>query len=260
MRPLVDLRDWLALRRFILDPRRFVRLRRRTLAEPTYRVVFRAGGFLTLRTAHEDRQIFLEIFARDEYRMADVARRGVDTVIDVGAHVGIFAARAAPFSRRVLSFEPAPDTFAVLTENLASLRLANVTAVPAAVAGRGGTAELRLLPKSSGNTILPGGGGERVVTVPAISLAELFERHSVDRCDVLKLDCEGAEYPILLEAPRPLLRRIDRVAMEFHPAGDAPPSWSPEGLAAALEEAGHRVTFRRKLRHPGTGFLFSERA
>jgi hypothetical protein len=43
-----------------------------------------------------------------------------------------------------------------------------------------------------------------------------MEENGITRCDLLKMDCEGAEYEILYNCPPDYLRRIDQIAMEVH--------------------------------------------
>jgi len=49
--------------------------------------------------------------------------------------------------------------------------------------------------------------------VTGLSIATISDLYMVDRWDVVKLDCEGAEYEILLEWPGPITRQI---TVEFH--------------------------------------------
>lgn len=68
--------------------------------------------------------------------------------------------------------------------------------------------------------------------VPCCSLEEVLEENSVVTADVLKLDCEGAEYDILLTMTRPLARQI---TVEFHDhVGRNPRPEDPEGFYADL--------------------------
>jgi hypothetical protein len=50
--------------------------------------------------------------------------------------------------------------------------------------------------------------------VQAVTLADLLT--PIDRCALLKLDCEGAEFEILEALPSALASRIDQIAMEYH--------------------------------------------
>src|SRR5262249_17884130 len=67
-------------------------------------------------------------------------------VFDVGAYVGVFALRAAIGAplREVPAFEPVPESFARLHENLRANGLSNVRAVQAAVGAADGEATLHV--------------------------------------------------------------------------------------------------------------------
>ncbi len=49
--------------------------------------------------------------------------------VDVGANIGIFSIRYAKFFRKVLSIEPNPITFNVLTANIIMRRFSNIIAI-----------------------------------------------------------------------------------------------------------------------------------
>ncbi|HUS57466.1 MAG TPA: FkbM family methyltransferase, partial [Planctomycetota bacterium] len=76
----------------------------------------------------------------------------------------------------------------------------------------------------------------------------------VERCDLLKLDCEGAEYDALLGAPRALLERIGRIVMEYHPMPNA--AQTADALAAHLRAAGFGVAVSPSRKTPGQGLMF----
>jgi hypothetical protein len=50
------------------------------------------------------------------------------------------------------------------------------------------------------------------VLTPAVSLATVLE----GGCDLLKIDCEGAEFEMLENTPAPVLAKAQRVVLEFH--------------------------------------------
>lgn len=256
---LSDLIDWFVLRRHVADPWAFLRLRKKPPAEPFYDIAFRNGGTFRIRTRPGDRHTFHRLWARDEYRLKGLAPGSLGTVVDIGAHIGAFAVRAASLASRVLCYEPAPENLALLRRNVA--RYPNVEVHPLAVAGRRGPVRLYLRENPAAHSLLPGGSGAsfNAISVEGISLEDIFREHAVERCDFLKLDCEGAEYEILYAAPRELWRRIARVALEYHPAGDADPRGSGEALAGYLDQMGYRTELRPSKHHPRKGLLFAER-
>ena len=64
-----------------------------------------------------------------------------------------------------------------------------------------------------------------------------MSEHHLDTVDLLKLDCEGAEWDIL-PAGAGVLPRVQQIAMEFH--GER--GWTAERLAEWLRERGYVVT------------------
>jgi hypothetical protein len=100
--------------------------------------------------------------------------------------------------------------------------LGNVVVERAAVAGAAGTlrlfkgAEVSLHTIQASRIDSPDEGEE----VPAITLQQIFDRHGITRCDFLKMNCEGAEYEILYRTPPEYLRRVERIALEYHAVED----------------------------------------
>lgn len=255
---LADIPDYFALKRHLVRPWEFVRLRGKTVTEPRIEVAFRDGG--TFRLRPEDRHVFHRMFARDEYHLDAVPPGSWDTVIDVGAHVGTFAVRVAPLARRVLSYEPTPDSFELLAANVA--RFPHVRAHNLAVAGRRGTLTLFPGKAHSRNSILPleDVRTSEGIAVEAVTLEDVFREHAIERCDLLKMDVEGAEYEILYALPAEYWARIRRVRMEYHLVTGRGEEWTGEGLARHLEKMGLRPTMTPHRKKPGLGLIFSERA
>jgi len=57
----------------------------------------------------------------------------------------------------------------------------------------------------------------RKTTVEAISLVCIFQKYKIDRCKILKVDCEGSEYAIFSTVPDHVLEKIDYIFIESHP-------------------------------------------
>ena len=254
---LADISDWFALRRHLVHPWAFLRLRKHPSKEPFVDVPLKDGGTVRLRSFEQDRHVFHRIFARDEYRLDGYAPGSLDTVIDIGGHIGTFSLRASHVAKRVLAFEPTKESFELLKGNTG--HRPNVTAFNKAVAGTRGTLKLILGKNPSRNSLYPPGyePNKGEVEVEALTLADLFEANKVDRCAYLKVDCEGAEYDILYAAPLDLLRRIERIGMAYHPVGKGPAEWNGDALAARLREAGHEIEMIPSKRHDGEGMMYT---
>lgn len=175
------------------------------------------------------------------------------TVIDVGAGIGdfaIFAATRHP-TNVVYAFEPYPESFHLLRENLRLNRVGNVYPFAQAIAARTGTVSLDI----SGGEPLQFGtakSSDRRIEVAARSLAAVLEEIDADHCDLLKMDCEGAEYEILFHTPSATLRRIARLVIEYH-EGVTP--YGHQDLVSFLTAQGFQVRIHPNPVHPHLGFL-----
>jgi FkbM family methyltransferase len=134
-------------------------------------------------------------------------------VIDIGANVGVFSLFAARLARRVYALEPASSNFSRLARNVSLTR--NVIPLQFACGARDGegTLDLSGLPVAFSLKTLSSGKSE---AVNVISLDTLFKRYNIAQCDYLKLDCEGAEFEIILESAASLFSHVSRIVMEYH--------------------------------------------
>jgi FkbM family methyltransferase len=183
-------------------------------------------------------------------------------VVDIGAGIGDFAVYAA-WSRPqtvVLAFEPFPGSYRLLAKNLSANHLTNVEIFPMAVWGSGGDL---LLDLSSGEPLqiasiasTNGDARSAKIAVPAVTLQSLVDQHQLDCIDLLKLDCEGAEYEILMKTPASILKKIERIIMEYH---DLNETANHKVLSAFLESQGYRVRLTHNFVHEEIGYLYAQR-
>lgn len=220
----------------------------RALSFPHW-VELRDGTALRLETFHDLVTAWI-IFFRDEYDVDPSAR----VIVDAGANIGAFslyAARAAP-GARIVALEPFPATLARLRETIRANRLEG-RVVCRDVALAGASERRRLdddpsLPSQSRGL----SASETGVVVEALTLGDLLEREGLERVDLLKIDIEGGEHEVFLEAPSAVLARIERVAMEYHPNASKRP------LFARLEAEGLRLV-RDVVDAPDSGVAHFER-
>jgi len=148
------------------------------------------------------------------------------TVIDVGANIGCFSLACAERGASSLHCHEAdPVTASICRQNLSGLD--GVTVEPVAVWGGAIPPEIRFSrhsPDDSGIGTMVFDDGGRGEVVPTIDIDDVL----TSTCDVhggnitiLKMDCEGAEYPIIYGYWLDKLRRNtedDRVGFRSVPA------------------------------------------
>ena len=143
---------------------------------------------------------------RDIYKLNVYERNKIgkdDVVVDVGAHVGIFALKAARRGRLVIAVEPFPSNFKLLLMNTKINRLENVIPVNVALGSYDGEVELLIATRSCLHTI----SDFRQSTQEEISnkklkvrlktLDSLMHELGIKKIGFIKIDAEGAELDIL---------------------------------------------------------------
>jgi FkbM family methyltransferase len=61
---------------------------------------------------------------------------------------------------------------------------------------------------------------QNIIKIKAITLEQIVESNNLQSIDLLKLDCEGSEYPIIYETPKHVWNKIKMIYMEDHPLDD----------------------------------------
>ena len=198
-------------------------------------------------------------FYDDEFRIDPE-----DIVVDIGGYIGSFALPAARLAPRgkVFSFEPSPSNYEQFVKNLELNALPNVKIFNQGVASsdRKITLFLDNMNPASNSIYLrtDQNRGNNYVEKEAISLRAMFDREGIQDCNFLKIDCEGAEYEILMGLDRSMLDRIGKIACEYHqPAyyGVTNPEHTPEKLARFLEQNG--FTVYQKPVNPYLGMMYA---
>ena len=196
-------------------------------------------------------QTFKEIFM-DECYMNDLPFPLPEnpTIIDVGANAGYFSLFA--LSRfdgaTAFSFEPIPANFRLLQRNRDLNPGLLWFCEQKAVAGQPGELVLAFDGGddfTTSATVMGGDSGQKDrIRVPAVTIPEILDGNGPKRCDLLKIDCEGAEYDILYHCPPEVLTRIDRIALEVH--GGPGADQNIDALDAFLRQGGF-ITRQRQV-------------
>ena len=164
--------------------------------------------------------------AQDNYESRDVKLHPGDTVIDCGAHVGVFTRYALQRgAARVVAFEPDPANILCLESNLAQ-----EIAEGCVIVVKGGVwnkeTRLPLFIKQQNSlapsfVIKPRAGAELEGT-PVFSLDGIVDQLKLVRVDFIKMDIEGAEREALVGARATTAKFKPRMAVSAYHLLDDP--------------------------------------
>ena len=54
------------------------------------------------------------------------------------------------------------------------------------------------------------------IKVQCVTLPDIFRNNNLEHCDLLKIDCEGAEYDLLYNCPLEYLSQVTQMVVEVH--------------------------------------------
>lgn len=197
----------------------------------------------------EFHSLYLLMFVEDEYRLRQYRLPPGSTIVDIGAQIGWFTLAAAFIvpDVTVFCYEPLPENHELLEANLRLNGLSRCHAFQMAVSDEVGEATLTMAGRfggeSTGGTLLADRVGTpvaapRTYRVRTTTLDEIVRSNRIATCDLLKIDCEGAEHQILRATSMDTFARIKRIAVEVDELGrDA----SMATLKKLLSEKGYTV-------------------
>lgn len=208
-------------------------------------LTFLTRSGLTLKVPRQIRGEFRGIFLDESYMthmVSDFPKNSV--IIDIGANVGIFSLYMAfRFATpRIFAFEPIPTNFEQLRIN-AELNKAysKIVCHQKAVSDQSGEITLSYQ-HDEGFTVMASmlnAHTQQSIKVCSSTLREILDENNITHCDLLKLDCEGAEYGILYGCPQNYLSRISHIAMEVH-RGEGPEQ-NIEAMQSFLNKHGFKT-------------------
>jgi FkbM family methyltransferase len=198
---------------------------RRKVGAPIVKIHDRKTGLKFLCRRGGDHMMSESFYARI-YDIPFVPIRQGDVVMDIGANHGFYSCWAAHQRAIVHAFEPDPDTYKLLLQNIAMNGLENrVFPHPVAVAAQTGDMKMFCTADMGGglSTIIPAFAANTgidvvsQISVQTLSLADALQLCGGSRVRICKMDCEGAEKSILAHLDSATLEQFDGIVMEYHP-------------------------------------------
>ena len=172
--------------------------------------------------------VFKEIFVTDFYDIDALVKQlpPRPLIVDIGANAGYF--NIMLFSKikeaTVYAYEPIPVNYELFRKNISFNpgMEKNIHLFNKAVTGTPRENVELFMEHSADNSVIASiysdfdHQNKYSIKVPAISLQEIFDGNGFTHVDLLKVDCEGSEYPIIYETPPALWAKVKRLTIEVH--------------------------------------------
>jgi FkbM family methyltransferase len=199
---------------------------------------------------------FANAVFQDEYQIQDLRSHDVRTILDIGAHVGSFTVLCHHYwpSAKIIAVEPHPESFELCQRNTAHIPASQLLLINAAISKKPGKCLLASPVSHSRVSEYVPDLWESLnprhrdfgIEVNALTVEQLWTRvkdWGVNEIDLMKLDCEGAEYLIIPElSALGQMSRIGWIRGEWHSRKD-------NGLLAAFLSQTHAYNIDANLPH-----------
>jgi len=174
--------------------------------------------------------VIKENFIDEQFKWLNVKSKDV---VDVGANIGdtaiYFALKGA---KHVYAFEPYPYSYNIAKKNIKPNHLADKITLLNEGCGKSCFVTIKVDYENTGGTDLKNFKEGKKIRI--VSLDEIVKRFNLKHA-ALKVDCEGCEYDLILNASDEALNAFDQIIIEYH--------YGYKNLVKRLRRAGFEVKY-----------------
>jgi len=197
----------------------------------------------------QDLRVVYEVFCEEVYKDLDVKDK---CVIDIGTYIGdtaiYFVLRGA---KKVIAVEPYPFSYSLAKKNIRTNNMLDkVLLINAAVASEYGKIRLSCSPSDAESILKSSENGIEVPIMTIKDLLSLAKDYIADSYSVLKIDCEGCEYDLILNSSPQMFTFFNEVMLEYHN--------DPRPLIKKLKELGFKL-IKLKVSNEHLGIIYARR-
>jgi len=226
----------------------------KSLDQPSTLALGSFGGFtIAYRRNTADEAVLKSSFDNDIFfsRVPEYQPRDTDVIIDVGAHIGTFSLLASSVAEhgKVFAIEASEDSFNFSLINFALNQRLNISAHHIALSDKNGVSTLYHSTGNWGHSTVKQRSHASSETIDSCTLSAFFEQNNISECHFMKMNCEGGEFPIILNTPHDVLKRFHALLILYH--CDLWSDNTEDDLVAHLESSGFQCLIRNRSEHRG---------
>jgi FkbM family methyltransferase len=172
--------------------------------------------------------VFKEIFMEDFYSIDELLKHisNEPVVLDIGGNAGYFSFLIASKRQRakIFAYEPITENISVFQSNINRNKGLEdrIHLEQKAVTGKDQAFISLFFDNIGHNTVVASvypefsEANKKELQIKAVSLAQIIRENNLHTVDLVKLDCEGSEFPILYDSPSEVWPLIKCLAVEVH--------------------------------------------
>jgi FkbM family methyltransferase len=162
----------------------------------------------------QDPAMYREVIEANQYHLTKEKVKD-RLVVDIGANIGAFSLYAAALgAKQVISVEPISASYNTFLRNIHRMQMKNITTHKRIIAEKGNEfLPVSLNSNAGANSMYNVSDNYEVVETATFSqLMGQIAGHDI----LLKLDCEGGEYDVIMNADEKDMVRINEIMLEIH--------------------------------------------
>ena len=139
-----------------------------------------------------------------------------DIIVMIGAYIGFFSIYSSSKTKKgvVYAIEPEKNNYEILNKNIEINKIKNIETVNVAIGRKNGETKLFIENNSAGHSVTQLGGEYQIVKT--LTLDNFYEKYKIKNCDLLKINCEGAEFEIIKYATPRVFEKIKNLIISYH--------------------------------------------
>lgn len=219
--------------------------------------IFLRNGLVFLINDYINILQILEIVKYDDYGLKKI--KNPKTIVDIGANIGDFTVLAAKKypEAKIFAYEPDENIYSLMIKNLSLNSSDNVYTFKEGVGRKSEVKTFYSYDMSglSGFTKIQSKKSRRK-SIKVTSLFKLMELNKIKSIDLLKVDCEGAEFDIFLNAESKVYKKIKNIAVEYH---DSLTNHSHQSLIREFKNNGFKVKTKPHFAENNIGIIYASK-
>jgi len=194
-----------------------------------------------------DRWFYFDDF---EYQSFDLAMKFLKEgmiILDIGANIGLYTllfCKKTGLSGKVFAFEPAPEAFFRLKQNVKLNNFKNCKLFNSGISNEAGMSKFYVCEDDAFNSLgnKPMAPILKTIDIPVTTVDEFCQKENIAKVDLIKIDTEGADYLVLKGADGLLTSENSPIVMcEYNRNMDGGYSFKVIDMYNYLTETGYEI-------------------